>query len=166
MSSLLQQSLHLRILAVATALLSCHLHMTSGMPTGPDHRFTVNTTSGRYIGHPAAHFSNVTEYLGIYYAQPPIGALRFAAPVAFSSSDLFQADTQPYDCPYVAQPWGSVPGQYWTHTDRIMAQESADGYNAMSEDCLKMNVWSPDNQIGLKPVMVFIYGGGAQMYLV
>lgn len=166
MSSLLQQSSRMRNLALTIALFSCQLHMISGLPTGLDHGSAVITTSGRYIGHPAAQFANVTEYLGISYAQPPIGALRFAAPVVLSSNDLIQANKQPYDCPYVAQPWGSVPGQYWTHTDRIMAQESADGYNAMSEDCLKMDVWSPNNQVGLKPVMVFVYGGGAQSYLV
>ncbi|KAF2171591.1 hypothetical protein M409DRAFT_63239 [Zasmidium cellare ATCC 36951] len=41
-----------------------------------------------------------------------------------------------------------------------MAQESADGYNAMSGDCLKMNIWSPNSGYNPKAVMVWIYGGG------
>ena len=41
-----------------------------------------------------------------------------------------------------------------------MAQESADGYNTMSEDCLKLNVWSKFKPGDNRPVMVFVYGGG------
>lgn len=121
----------------------------------------VKTTSGKYIGHNALQANNVTEYLGIRYAQPATGNFRFAAPVSYESEHVFQASTQPYDCPYVAEPWGIVPGELWSHTDRIMAQESADGYNAMSEDCLALNIWTPAKLLHKpKPVMVFLYGGG------
>lgn len=120
----------------------------------------VKTTSGRYIGHCSPQYPDVAEYLGIRYAQPPIGNLRFAAPVPFVSKETFQASEQPHDCPYVAQTWGSVPGELLSHAPRIMAQESADGYNAMSEDCLGLNVWTLSSSTAKKPVMVFVYGGG------
>jgi hypothetical protein len=46
---------------------------------------TVETTSGKVKGHiakwPAG--SAVSEYLGIPYAVPPLGQLRFAAPKAY-----------------------------------------------------------------------------------
>ena len=40
----------------------------------------VNTSSGPVEGHIATNAENVYEYLGIPYAQPPVGELRFAAP--------------------------------------------------------------------------------------
>lgn len=43
----------------------------------------VQTSNGLLIGHEAPNASHVTEYLGIPYAQPPLGHLRFAAPVKF-----------------------------------------------------------------------------------
>lgn len=47
---------------------------------------TVNTTSGPVNGHPAANQSSVSQYLGIPFAQPPIGDLRFAAPVKYTGN--------------------------------------------------------------------------------
>jgi len=44
----------------------------------------VNTTSGLLQGKASGLRSNVSAYLGIPYAQPPIGDLRFALPVPFS----------------------------------------------------------------------------------
>ena len=40
----------------------------------------VETTSGTIIGHAASKRRNVSEYLGIPYAEAPIGNLRFSAP--------------------------------------------------------------------------------------
>jgi hypothetical protein len=47
---------------------------------------TVQTNSGPVSGHPATNDSQVSEYLGIPYGQPPIGDLRFAAPVNFTGT--------------------------------------------------------------------------------
>lgn len=44
---------------------------------------TVQTTSGPVNGHAALNESQVSEYLGIPFAKPPVGDLRFAAPVAY-----------------------------------------------------------------------------------
>jgi len=134
-----------------------HVQERTDTEQGPS---AVRTTSGHYVGHCSAQQLGVTEYLGIRYAQPPIGNLRFAAPLAFTSNDTFVASVQPDDCPYVARHWGSIPGEPYSHAPRIMAQESADGYNTMREDCLKMNIWTPSDYQTKKPVMVFIYGGG------
>ena len=46
----------------------------------------VQTSSGPISGHPALNRTQVSEYLGIPYAQPPLGDLRFAEPQTFSSS--------------------------------------------------------------------------------
>lgn len=47
---------------------------------------SVHTTSGSVNGHAATNGSQVSEYLGIPFAQPPVGNLRFAAPVAFNGT--------------------------------------------------------------------------------
>jgi cholinesterase len=54
----------------------------------------VSTTSGTVKGHAAPWPANseISEYLGIPFAQPPVGPLRFAAPKAFNSNQSFSAD--------------------------------------------------------------------------
>src|SRR5438045_1047212 len=47
---------------------------------------TVNTTSGPVSGHPANNASTVSEYLGIPYAMPPVGDLRWAPPVRYNGT--------------------------------------------------------------------------------
>lgn len=47
---------------------------------------TVSTTSGPVQGHAASDASQVSEYLGIPFAQPPTGRLRFEPPVAYNGS--------------------------------------------------------------------------------
>ena len=48
----------------------------------------VETSSGPVAGHAAPNYSEVSEYLGIPYAQAPVGDLRFAAPVKYTGSLL------------------------------------------------------------------------------
>ena len=43
----------------------------------------VLTTSGLVSGRAASKLTDVSEYLGIRYAKPPVGSLRFAAPERF-----------------------------------------------------------------------------------
>ena len=52
---------------------------------------TVETSSGYIVGHPARNRSQVVEYLGIPYAKPPIGQLRFAAPQTLISNQYLTA---------------------------------------------------------------------------
>ncbi|CAE6417154.1 unnamed protein product [Rhizoctonia solani] len=79
-------------------------------------------------------------FLGIPFAQPPVGPLRFKPPV----------------------PW--VPGNI-TVVDSTLDGASCEQNvpftnNRISEDCLTLNVWKPINATGNLPVMVWIYGGG------
>ena len=66
---------------------------TVALPTddylGPN--IIIPTTSGKVIGHRAPSRPGVTEFLGIPFAQTPIGDLRFAAPRAYSSDKTFLA---------------------------------------------------------------------------
>lgn len=50
----------------------------------PDVGATVQTSSGPVTGHAALNRTQVSEYLGIPYAQPPLGDLRFAPPQTYS----------------------------------------------------------------------------------
>ncbi|KAL9016369.1 MAG: hypothetical protein Q9185_006288 [Variospora sp. 1 TL-2023] len=58
---------------------------------GPPH--TVLTSSGLLEGHRAPNTPSVSEFLGIPFAQPPVGGLRFAAPQPYRGRDLFRAST-------------------------------------------------------------------------
>lgn len=44
-------------------------------------KYEVTTTNGRITGHLAPGMRNTVEFLGIPYAQPPLGRLRFAEPL-------------------------------------------------------------------------------------
>lgn len=90
-------------------------------------------------------------WLGIPYAKPPVGDLRWRAPQApeqFSST--FVADDNSQLCPqFVSSLSAGVP------------DEDGDGIVG-DEDCLYLSVYAPANTSSADrlPVMVWIYGGG------
>ena len=63
---------------------------------------SVHTSSGLIEGHAAPRRAEVSEYLGIPYASPPIGDLRFAAPVAYHSKERVHANAYVSDLFLVA----------------------------------------------------------------
>lgn len=125
----------------------------------------VNTTSGVIQGHAAANRSEVSEYLGIPFAQPPIGDLRFAAPEPYRSSLPIDASSYGLMCTRNAgNPDYSVltaAGYNLTPTAEDYLNTITGQGNAMGEDCLTLNVWTKP-QIGdkTKAVLFFIHGGG------
>ncbi|QRW08042.1 carbohydrate esterase family 10 protein [Ceratobasidium sp. AG-Ba] len=72
-------------------------------------------------------------FLGIPYAEPPIGSLRFKPPVAWSrrNTTAVKATKYGYTC----------------------VQQAGDN---LSEDCLTLNIWKPTNVDSKLPVMVWI----------
>src|SRR5215467_10036155 len=83
----------------------------------------------------------VDEFLGIPYAAPPVGALRWQAPQpAASWSGVRDATQFAPHCPQAATPFGRA---------------------STSEDCLYLNVFTPiHKQAGSRfPVVVWIHGG-------
>ncbi|CAJ0962721.1 unnamed protein product, partial [Mesorhabditis belari] len=97
---------------------------------------------------------SVNAYLGVPFAQPPIGKLRLQPPkqidhhLGFLSTDHYAPTCyhtlwESYD--------GFVGEQAWNPPDRHV-----------SEDCLKLNIWVPGNLKSSEklPVMVWIFGGG------
>ncbi|KAL8995953.1 MAG: hypothetical protein Q9169_004426 [Polycauliona sp. 2 TL-2023] len=131
----------------------------------PSHQ--VQTSNGLIIGHGAPNASSVIEYLGIPYAQPPIGDLRFAAPVAIQgdTKSIFNASHYITDyglrgCPVAASPPSSRP--YPEATDQfgeIAAAFTGSIDRNRSEDCLALNIWSKDTANKSKPVIVYFHGG-------
>ena len=77
----------------------------------------------------------VHAFRGIPYAQPPVGPLRFAAPVPH----------EPWDGVLNADEFGSPPPQPMRLTS--------------SDEWLTVNVWTPDVGASALPVMVWLYGG-------
>jgi len=98
----------------------------------------VSLPQGAVRGH-LEH--GVERFLGIPYASPPVGALRWQAaePVATHQGVLQATDFGPA----CMQPTSSREPDL-----------------AMSEDCLTLNVWLPARAEKSLPVMVWIHGGG------
>jgi len=51
----------------------------------------AKTENGQITGHRSPKVNGVWEYLGIPFAQPPLGALRFAAPQKYKGQDDYIA---------------------------------------------------------------------------
>jgi para-nitrobenzyl esterase len=83
-------------------------------------------------------------FLGIPYAQPPVGLLRWKPPVP---ADKWTG-TRP------ATTFGSRCMQLSLYDDMIFRDPGT------NEDCLNLNVWTPPKPGKKLPVMFWIYGGG------
>ena len=92
----------------------------------------------------ATAVDGVHAYLGLRFAEPPVGRLRFMAPVAHELRGEIDARSFGPAAPQLPG-MGMVPGDA-TPT-------------MMDEDCLFLNVWSPAMP-GPHPVFVWFYGGG------
>jgi len=98
----------------------------------------VETLSGAVAGSANAYG---ISWKGIPYAQPPVGPLRWMAPLpAHPWSDTLTTQEFGAGCPQQC----SLPAATCPAT--------------MSEDCLTLNVFAPANASQL-PVMVFLHGG-------
>lgn len=115
--------------------------MRSPETTAPEADGTIASTSlgqvrGRKIG-------NVVVWRGVPYAQPPVGALRFAAPVP----------VQPWTGVRDALAFGPTAPQPRLAAARYTGKEAN-----QSEDCLYLNIWARPGTAN-RPVMVWIHGG-------
>ncbi len=102
----------------------------------------VKTLSGAVEGKDDG---TVRAFLGIPYAQPPVGDLRWKAPVPAAKWEGVRKATE----------FGAHCLQGNPYGDMVFRDSGG------SEDCLSLNVWAPSNPSSKKlPVMVWIYGGG------
>lgn len=119
----------------------------------------VKTTSGAVQGHASSWQPEVSEYLGIPYALPPLGPLRFAAPQPYRGNNSIKAAKFSPDCPAnVASPKNaSITYDSVAATVGGILGQAGDTF---SEDCLTINIWSkPQTGEKAKAVMIWIYGG-------
>jgi para-nitrobenzyl esterase len=95
------------------------------------------------------------RFLGIPYAEPPLGALRFKPTVAKSPwPGVLDASRFGFSAPQV---FDSTEGNYEEFMDTQPGEQQKDwvGY----EDCLTLNVWTPAPDDKKRPVLVWIHGG-------
>ncbi len=116
---------------VAVAMAYCTAAVAQPFEIAPRAHTAQGDVIGRYDGL-------IASFLGIPYAAPPVGNLRFAPPQPHAA----------WTAPLPATQYGSPCPQ----TDRLHSASS-------DEDCLFLNVYAPAIGVRNRPVMVFFHGG-------
>nr|XP_050035952.1 acetylcholinesterase-1-like [Dermacentor andersoni] len=116
-------------------------------------RIHAGSVKGKQI---QTDYGDVDAFLGIPYAQPPVGNLRLSRPrPAEAWNGTYAATKFPAPC---FQP------------DQVFNNDARLNYSSSSEDCLYINVWRPASacinesacETAELPVLVFLHGGGFQ----
>ncbi|KAK7461801.1 hypothetical protein VKT23_008233 [Stygiomarasmius scandens] len=141
------------VLVVGFIQAASHLSFVVSIPTQAKVRVDVGNVVdlgyAQYLGNRS--FPNTVAFLGLPYAEPPLGDRRFRAPLPLNESRVTEeAGGQVVDA---------------TQNPNFCVQGPIGGNDmggAGTEDCLKINVYPP---VGAArgddlPVLVYIHGGG------
>lgn len=128
----------------------------SSDPVPQDGAMVRLTSAGKIEGVDDSARSGTYFWKGIPFAQPPVGALRWAPP----------ADPKAWGGVLSTQQFGhscAQGGRYFSPApnDAPYGLSVRDGFGKPlgDEDCLTLNVWRPAGTHANLPVIVFIYGG-------
>jgi acetylcholinesterase len=117
----------------------------------------VDTSVGTVYGLINGTTPNVAQFLGIPYAERPLGPLRWAPAIPKSPVESIDATAFSPSCP---QYESAIPSVYDIDARQFLIS------GPTSEDCLTLNIWAPvtteSNCTEKLPVLVWIYGGGFQ----
>jgi para-nitrobenzyl esterase len=98
---------------------------------------TITISNGRIKGLRLTEIGAIA-WLGIPYAKPPVGKLRWKAP-------------------HEVESWSGVLSAHdFNHSSVQLVLGVPNG----NEDCLYLNIWRPDHAEENLPVFVFLHGGG------
>jgi para-nitrobenzyl esterase len=122
----------------------CAAALGCALPALASNPLVVKTDRGKVQGKMSTD-GKTRAFLGIPYAAPPVGPLRWKAPQPAAKWHGVQAATS----------FGHRCYQQEVYDDMVFRDPGE------SEDCLTLNVWTPAAKSKTKlPVMVWIYGGG------
>ncbi|KIY62199.1 alpha/beta-hydrolase [Cylindrobasidium torrendii FP15055 ss-10] len=135
------------------------LHRVLRLPSNAEHPVVdlgYATYRGEYV------YGRYTRFLGLRYAAPPLGSLRWRSPAPPPVlSGIQQATSPPAQCPQGmlgtrrVNPFIEASHSILPHARRTPVNGDT------SEDCLLLNVYAPLDFAGKAlPVIVFIHGGG------
>ncbi|XP_059939141.1 liver carboxylesterase-like [Mesoplodon densirostris] len=130
----------------------------AGQPPSPP---VVDTTQGRVLGKYVSlegFAQPVAVFLGVPFAKPPVGSLRFA-PSQPAEPWIFVKNTTSYP-PMCSQ--DPVAG---LRISELFTNRKENINLTFSEDCLYLNIYTPADlrKRSRLPVMVWIHGGGLML---
>ncbi|WP_110970623.1 carboxylesterase/lipase family protein [Pseudomonas huaxiensis] len=156
MSSIFWAAVGVFTLPLVLSLVGCSEETSSASQTAAPSPTQRTTSAGIVNGLDHSASTGVYAWLGIPYAQSPVGALRWMPPV----------DPTPWTGVRAVQKFGhscAQSGLYFSPApnDAPYGLVVRDGFGKPvgNEDCLTLNIWSPAEASGPLPVIFFIHGG-------